>query len=56
MANLTPYGDKHARDCSRLWQGSRSGPAFYLRQEPFEMECHCEEAQASSHLGRKITK
>ena len=36
MANLTPYGDKHARDCSRLWQGSLSGPAFYLRQEPLK--------------------
>tara|TARA_R110001592_G_scaffold80079_5_gene238886 strand:- start:1343 stop:1951 length:609 start_codon:yes stop_codon:yes gene_type:complete len=36
MANLTPYGDKHARDASRMWQGSDKGPTFYLPQEPLK--------------------
>ena len=31
MSTLTRYGDKHARDCSRLWQGSLEGPAFWMR-------------------------
>jgi len=25
MSNLTEYGDPRARDCSRMWQGSRDG-------------------------------
>ncbi len=36
MANLTPYGDKYARDSTRLWQGSDKGPSFYLPQEPLK--------------------
>jgi len=29
LSTLTPLGDPHARDCSRLWQGGLNGPCYY---------------------------
>jgi len=34
LSTLTPEGDPRACDCSRLWQGGRNGPIFYLPQSP----------------------
>lgn len=30
LSTLTPYGDKHARDASRMWQGSNKGADFHI--------------------------
>lgn len=30
LSTLTEYGDKHARDCSRMWQGSLSGLSWHV--------------------------
>ena len=30
MSLLTEYGDKHARDCSRMWQGSHNGLCWHV--------------------------
>ena len=31
LSNLTEHGDKRARDCTRMWQGSHNGPEWYVR-------------------------
>ena len=33
LSLLTPYGDKHARDCSRMWQGSNHGATYWNRDQ-----------------------
>ena len=30
LSGLTEYGDKRARDCSRMWQGSHAGPSWHV--------------------------
>lgn len=30
LSGLTEYGDKRARDCTRMWQGSLNGVAWYV--------------------------
>lgn len=30
LSTLTEYGDKHARDCTRMWQGSDKGPCWWI--------------------------
>jgi hypothetical protein len=32
LNNVTPLGDKHAQDCTRMWQGSNAGPVYH---QPF---------------------
>ena len=32
---ITPYADKNATTCTRMWQGSRSGPICYDPTAPF---------------------
>ena len=30
LSTLTEHGDKHARDCTRMWQGGWSPPCWYV--------------------------
>ena len=30
LSTLTEYGDKHARDCTRMWQGSHKPPVWHI--------------------------
>lgn len=34
LRDVTPYGDKHASDCSRMWQGGLKGFTYYDASAP----------------------
>ena len=38
MSTLTEWGDKHARDCTRMWQGSLNGVAWHVPGNPWTYE------------------